>query len=342
MFQRQIEIPTFEEIRAEQPVRADLAAIKAERDELAKDVSAGRSNKLLLIIGPCSAHESAPVLEYVRRLGKLNEKVKDKLVLVPRVYTAKPRTRGVGYKGMFTQPDPEHREDTLKGIRTIRSLLINVIEESGLSAADEMLYPENYAYVEDLLTYVAVGARSSENQMHRLVSSGIELPVGMKNPTGGSIPVLINSIFAAQSAQVFKYHNWQVATTGNPYAHAVLRGRVDNYGNDIPNYHYETVMQLVESYRNTEGGLKNPAVIIDANHSNSGKQFRQQIRIVEEALGNRRYDPDFKSILKGFMIESFLVEGCQKHDLVFGQSITDPCLGWEDTERLVLEIAEKV
>ena len=342
MFQRQIEIPTFEEIRAEQPVRADLAAIKAERDELAKDVIAGRSNKLLLIIGPCSAHESAPVLEYVRRLGKLNEKVKDKLVLVPRVYTAKPRTRGVGYKGMFTQPDPEHREDTLKGIRTIRSLLINVIEESGLSAADEMLYPENYAYVEDLLTYVAVGARSSENQMHRLVSSGIELPVGMKNPTGGSIPVLINSIFAAQSAQVFKYHNWQVATTGNPYAHAVLRGRVDNYGNDIPNYHYETVMQLVESYRNTEGGLKNPAVIIDANHSNSGKQFRQQIRIVEEALGNRRYDPDFKSILKGFMIESFLVEGCQKHDLVFGQSITDPCLGWEDTERLVLEIADKV
>ncbi len=342
MFQRQIEIPTFEEIRAEQPVRADLAAIKAERDELAKDVIAGRSNKLLLIIGPCSAHESAPVLEYVRRLGKLNEKVKDKLVLVPRVYTAKPRTRGVGYKGMFTQPDPEHREDTLKGIRTIRSLLINVIEESGLSAADEMLYPENYAYVEDLLTYVAVGARSSENQMHRLVSSGIELPVGMKNPTGGSIPVLINSIFAAQSAQVFKYHNWQVATTGNPYAHAVLRGRVDNYGNDIPNYHYETVMQLVESYRNTEGGLKNPAVIIDANHSNSGKQFRQQIRIVEEALGNRRYDPDFKSILKGFMIESFLVEGCQKHDVVFGQSITDPCLGWEDTERLVLEIADKV
>lgn len=342
MFQRQIEIPTFEEIRAEQPVRADLAAIKAERDELAKDVIAGRSNKLLLIIGPCSAHESAPVLEYVRRLGKLNEKVKDKLVLVPRIYTAKPRTRGVGYKGMFTQPDPEHREDTLKGIRTIRSLLINVIEESGLSAADEMLYPENYAYVEDLLTYVAVGARSSENQMHRLVSSGIELPVGMKNPTGGSIPVLINSIFAAQSAQVFKYHNWQVATTGNPYAHAVLRGRVDNYGNDIPNYHYETVMQLVESYRNTEGGLKNPAVIIDANHSNSGKQFRQQIRIVEEALGNRRYDPDFKSILKGFMIESFLVEGCQKHDLVFGQSITDPCLGWEDTERLVLEIADKV
>ena len=342
MFQRQILIPTYEEIRAEQPVNGTLAAIKAQRDELAKAVITGESNKLLLIIGPCSAHESAPVLEYVRRLGELNERVKDKLVIVPRIYTAKPRTKGVGYKGMFTQPDPEHKEDTLKGIRTIRSLLLKVIEESGLSAADEMLYPENYAYVEDLLTYIAVGARSSENQMHRLVSSGIELPVGMKNPTGGSIPVLINSIYAAQSAQVFKYHNWQVQTNGNPYAHAVLRGRVDNYGNDIPNYHYETVMQLVESYQNTEGGLKNPAVIIDANHSNSGKRFRQQIRIVEEVLENRRYDADFKKIVKGFMIESFLVEGCQKHDVVFGQSITDPCLGWEDTERLVLDIADKV
>ncbi len=341
MFKRQIEIPTFEEIRSEQPVSEALAQIKAERDELAKAVIAGKSDKLLLIIGPCSAHESAPVLEYVKRLGKLNEKVKDKLVIIPRIYTAKPRTRGVGYKGMFTQPDPEHKEDTLKGIRTIRSLLLNVIEESGLSAADEMLYPENYAYVEDLLTYVAVGARSSENQMHRLVSSGIELPVGIKNSTGGSIPVLINSIFAAQSAQVFKYHNWQVATDGNPYAHAVLRGRVDNYGNDIPNYHYETVMQLAESYNKTEGGLKNPAVIIDANHSNSGKRFRQQIRIVEEVLQNRSYDADFKKIVKGFMIESFLVEGCQKHDVVFGQSITDPCLGWEDTEKLILDIAEK-
>ncbi len=341
MFQRQIEIPTFEEIRAEQPVSAELAAIKRERDGLAKAVITGESDRLILLIGPCSAHESAPVLEYVKRLGKLNEKVKDKLVLIPRIYTAKPRTRGVGYKGMFTQPDPEHKEDTLKGIRTIRSLLLNVIEESGLSAADEMLYPENYAYVEDLLTYVAVGARSSENQMHRLVSSGIELPVGVKNSTGGSIPVLLNSIFAAQSPQVFKYHNWQVATEGNPYAHAVLRGMVDQYGNDIPNYHYETVMQVVEGYNKTEGGLKNPAVIIDANHSNSGKRFRQQIRIVEEVLQNRSYDRDFKKIVKGFMIESFLVEGCQKHDVVFGQSITDPCLGWEDTERLVCDIADK-
>ena len=205
-----------------------------------------------------------------------------------------------------------------------------------------MLYPENYAYVEDLVSYVAIGARSSENQMHRLVASGVELPVGIKNPMSGSIPVLINSIYAAQSPQVFKYHSWQVQTDGNPLAHAVLRGRVDNYGNDIPNYHYETVMKVLEGYRDTEGGLKNPAIIVDANHSNSGKNHRQQIRIVQEVLQNRRFDADFKCIVKGFMIESFLVEGCQEHDIVFGQSITDPCLGWEDTERLIFDIAEKV
>ena len=342
MFRKQIEIPSAEEIIAEQPVPKALADIKRERDKLAIESITGKSQKLIVIIGPCSAHEPAPVLEYVRRLGKLNEQVKDKLVLIPRIYTAKPRTKGVGYKGMFTQPDPEHKEDTLKGIRTIRSLLLHALEESGLAAADEMLYPENYAYVEDLLSYVAIGARSSENQMHRLVSSGIELPVGIKNPMSGSIPVLINSIYAAQSPQVFKYHNWQVQTDGNPYAHAVLRGRVDNYGNDIPNYHYETVMQVLDSYANTEGGLKNPAVIVDANHSNSGKKHEQQIRIVEEVMRNRLYDNDFKRIVKGFMVESFLVGGCQKHDIVFGQSITDPCLGWEDTERLLLNIAEKV
>ena len=342
MFEKQIEIPSAEEIIAQHPVPKELALIKKERDKMAIDVITGKSDKFLVIVGPCSAHEPKPVLEYVRRLGKLNERVKDRLVLIPRIYTAKPRTRGVGYKGMFSQPDPEHEENTLKGIRTIRELLLGAIEESGLSAADEMLYPENYAYVEDLVTYVAIGARSSENQMHRLVSSGIELPVGIKNPMSGSIPVLINSIYATQSAQVFKYHNWQVKTGGNPYAHAVLRGRVDNYGNDIPNYHYETVMQVLESYENTEGGLKNPAIVVDANHSNSGKRFDQQVRIVEEVLQNRLYDRDFKRIVKGFMIESFLVEGCQEHDLIFGKSITDPCLGWEDTERLILDIAEKV
>jgi 3-deoxy-7-phosphoheptulonate synthase len=340
MFEKQIKIPSAEEILKEQPLPASLAAIKRERDALCKDVIAGRSEKLLMVIGPCSAHESKPVLEYVKRLGKLNERVKDKLVIVPRIYTNKPRTKGVGYKGMFSQPDPENKEDILRGIRTIRDLHIHAIEESGLSAADEMLYPENYAYVEDLLTYVAVGARSSENQMHRLVSSGIELPVGIKNSMSGSVPVLINSIYAAQSTQVFKYHDWQVSTAGNEYAHAVLRGKVDEYGNDIPNYHFETVMQVFEGYRNS-GGLKNPAIVIDANHSNSGKRFDQQIRIAEEVMQNRLYDKNFKQIVKGFMIESFLEEGNQAHDLVFGKSITDPCLGWADTERLILDIAEK-
>lgn len=342
MFKKQIEIPSAEEVISAQPISGALKKIKAERDALTKDVIAGRTNKLLVIVGPCSAHESAPVLEYVRRLGKLNERVKEKLVLVPRVYTNKPRSKGVGYKGMFSQPNPETREDILNGIRSIRELHMRAAEESGLTAADEMLYPENFAYVEDLITYNAVGARSSENQMHRLVSSGIDTPVGMKNPTGGSIPVLLNSIYAAQSPQIFKYHNWQVETEGNEYAHAVLRGMVDSYGNDIPNYHYETVMQVYEGYHGEGSGLKNPAVIIDANHSNSGKRFAQQIRIVEEVMQNRVYDAGFKSILKGFMIESFLEEGCQKKDLVFGKSITDPCLGWEDTERLILDIAEKV
>ena len=341
MFKKQIAIPSAEEILAEQPLPASLKKIKAERDELCKAVISGKTDKLLVVVGPCSAHESAPVLEYVKRLSRLNERVKDKLVLVPRIYTNKPRTKGVGYKGMFSQPDPENKENILMGIRTIRKLHLQAIEESGLSAADEMLYPENYAYMEDVLTYVAVGARSSENQMHRLVSSGIELPVGIKNSTGGSIPVLLNSVYAAQSPQVFKYHNYQVATNGNEYAHCVLRGRVDSYGNDIPNYHYETVMQVLEGYTKSDI-LKNPAVIIDTNHSNSGKQHLQQIRIVKEVLQNRLYDKDFKKIIKGFMIESFLEEGCQKHDEVFGKSITDPCLGWADTERLILEIAEKV
>ena len=274
-------------------------------------------------------------------MGKLNERVGDKLVLVPRIYTNKPRTRGVGYKGMFSQPNPENKEDILLGIKTIRKLHLEAIEASGLTAADEMLYPENYAYIEDVLSYVAVGARSSENQMHRLVASGIDVPVGIKNPMGGSIPVLLNSVYAAQSPQVFKYGEWQVSTKGNEFAHTVLRGAVDSYGNDIPNFHYETVMRVFRGYLNADN-MKNPAVIIDANHSNSGKDFRQQIRIVEEVMQNRLYDRDFKRIVKGFMIESFLVEGRQNRDVVFGQSITDACLGWEDTERLIYDIAEKV
>lgn len=341
MFKREELIPTAEEILASLPLPEELKKVKAERDALASQVIRGETDKLLVIVGPCSAHESKPVLDYVERLGRLNDRVKDRLVLVPRIYTNKPRTKGVGYKGMFTQPDPRSREDILKGILTIRKLHIDAIGASGLSAADEMLYPENYAYMEDLLTYIAVGARSSENQMHRLVASGIDLPVGIKNPMSGSVPVLLNSIYAAQSGgQVFKYQNYQVRTTGNELAHAVLRGAVDGYGNDIPNFHYETVMKVIEGYSQT--GLKNPAIIIDTNHSNSGKQYKQQIRIVEEVLGNRLYDKDFKKYVKGFMIESFIEEGCQKEDVVYGKSITDPCLGWADTERLIFDIADKV
>lgn len=340
MFKREELIPAAEEILASLPLPAELKKIKAERDRLASEVIRGETDKLLLIVGPCSAHESKPVLDYVERLGKLNEKVKDKIVLVPRIYTNKPRTKGVGYKGMFSQPDPTKGEDILKGILTIRRLNVQAIEASGLCAADEMLYPSNYDYVDDILSYVAVGARSSENQLHRLVASGIDGPVGIKNPMSGSILVMLNSIYAAQSAQVFKLNGWQVKTEGNPLAHAILRGAVDSYGNDIPNFHYEFVMQVLEGYEKSE--LKNPAIIIDANHSNSNKKFKQQIRICEEVMQNRIYDKDFKRIVKGFMIESFIEEGNQKEDVVYGKSITDPCLGWDDTERLLLDIADKV
>lgn len=340
MFERQIKIPDPEEILAEMPLPQNLRGVKAERDRLVSDVIKGTSDKLIIIVGPCSAHEAAPVLDYVERLGKLSRKVEDKLVLVPRIYTNKPRTRGVGYKGMFSQPDPTKSEDILKGIFAIRDLNIKAMQISGLSAADEMLYPENIHYVDDLLTYIAVGARSSENQLHRLVAGGIEVPVGIKNPMSGSVQVMLNSIYAAQCGQVFKLNGWQVKTDGNELAHAILRGAVDGYGNDIPNFHYETVMQVVEGYAHS--GLKNPAIIIDANHSNSNKKFRQQIRICDEVMQNRFYDKDFKRNVKGFMIESFIEEGNQCEDKVYGKSITDPCLGWRDTERLILDIAERV
>ena len=338
MLEKQYFIPEPEEFIAETPMTATLKEIKKVRDEEIRDVVAGRSDKMLVIIGPCSAHEPAPTLEYISRLGKLNERVKEKLVIVPRIYTNKPRTKGVGYKGMFLQPDPEGAADIARGIRSIRSLHLAAMNESGLTAADEMLYPENTAYVEDLLSYHAVGARSVEDQLHRQVASGIDTPVGLKNPMSGNIIALVNSIFAAQSPQVFKYRNYQVSSGGNPYAHAILRGGVDGAGRDVPNFHYETVMQLAEMYQ----GLENPAIVIDCNHSNSAKQFKQQIRIAEEVMQNRRFDSNFKKIVKGFMIESFLVEGSQKHDEIFGKSITDPCLGWEDTEKLLLDLAEQV
>lgn len=340
MFEKQIKIPEPEEIKDMCPLPQSLVGVKEERAGLIADVLTGKSDKMIIIVGPCSAHSSKPVLEYVEKLGKLNEKVKDKLVLVPRIYTNKPRTKGVGYKGMFSQPDPTKKEDILKGICAIRELNISAMEISGLAAADEMLYPANYEYVDDLLAYVAVGARSSENQLHRLVASGIDAPVGIKNPMSGSITVMLNSIYAAQSGQVFKLNGWQVKTQGNDLSHAILRGAVDSYGNDIPNFHYEYVMQVLDGYQ--KSGLKNPAIIIDANHSNSGKKFYQQIRICEEVMQNRLYDQDFKGIVKGFMLESFLQEGNQKEDTVYGKSITDPCLGWQDTERLILDVADKV
>ena len=340
MFNKKVKIPEPEEITDKMPLPENLKGIKAERDRLVTEVITGKSEKLIMIIGPRSAHEQKPVLEYVERLGRLNDRVKDKLVLVPRIYTNKPRTRGVGYKGMFSQPDPNKSEDILKGIYAIRELNIKAIEASGLAAADEMLYPANIHYLNDLLCYHAVGARSCENQLHRLVASGIDVPVGIKNPMSGSILTLINSIYASQSAQVFKLNGWQVETDGNPLSHAILRGAVDSYGNDIPNYHYETVMQLAENYAKSE--LKNPAVIIDCNHSNSGKKFKQQIRICEEVIRNRRYNADFKAIFKGFMIESFIEEGNQKEDIVYGKSITDACLGWTDTEKLILQTADSI
>ena len=339
MFNKQIKIPEPEEILKTKPLPDSLKAIKAERDKLVTDVITGKSDKMILIIGPCSAHEQKPVLDYVERLGKLNEKVKDKLVLVPRIYTNKPRTKGVGYKGMFSQPDPHKSEDILKGIYAIRELNIKAIEASGLAAADEMLYPANIHYVSDLLSYIAVGARSCENQLHRLVASGIDVPVGVKNPMSGSILTLLNSIYAAQSAQVFKLNGWQVKTGGNFLAHAILRGAQDIYGNDIPNYHYESVMQLSEAYAKSD--LHNPAVIIDCSHSNSAKRFKEQVRIADEIMRNRGYSGDFKKIVKGLMVESFIEEGNQKEDIVYGKSITDACLGWNDTEKLILSIAEK-
>ena len=340
MIERQYFIPEPEEFIAEKPLTPAMKEIKKQRDEEIRNVIAGRSDKMIVVVGPCSAHEPAPTLEYISRLGKLNEKVKDKLVIIPRIYTNKPRTKGVGYKGMFLQPDPEGAADIARGIRSIRALHLAAINESGLTSADEMLYPENTAYVEDLLSYHAVGARSVEDQLHRQVASGVEAPVGLKNPMSGNIIALVNSIFAAQSPQVFKYGNYQVSSGGNPYAHAILRGGVDGSGLDVPNFHYETVMQLEEMYRGSK--LENPAIIIDTNHSNSGKQYKQQLRIAQEVMQNRRFDEKFKAIVKGFMIESFLEEGSQKHDEVFGKSITDPCIGWTDTERLLLDLAEQV
>ena len=335
------QLPSPDEIKALEPMSEEMNKIKAGRDKLIRDVITGESDKFLVIVGPCSADNEDAVCEYTNRLAKVQEKVADRLVLVPRIYTNKPRTTGEGYKGMLHQPDPEAKPDILAGILAIRHMHIRSISETGLTAADEMLYPDNWHYLSDILSYVAIGARSVENQEHRLMVSGLDIPVGMKNPTSGDFSVMLNSVVAAQGGHDFISRGWEVRTEGNPLTHTILRGAVNKHGNTIPNYHYEDIQLLLEKYE--ERNLQNPAVLIDANHSNSGKKYEQQIRIVKEILHSRQIDEDIRKLVKGVMIESYLVEGCQQIGTshVYGKSITDPCLGWEDTEKLLYTIAEQ-
>ena len=338
-FKRKLPVPM--EIKAQYPLTPELSRIKEVRDREIADVFTGKSHKLVLVIGPCSADREDAVMEYCERLAGLQERVSDKLILIPRVYTNKPRTTGEGYKGLLHQPDPEQDEDMLEGVIAIRRLHTNVLANTGLTTAYEMLYPDNYRYLSDLLSYVAVGARSVENQEHRLTASGLDVPVGMKNPTSGDISVMLNSIMAAQHSHTFIYRGWEVKTKGNDLTHAVLRGYVNRRGESIPNYHFEDLEQLYHAY--AAKGLKNMALIVDANHANSGKQYAQQPRICKEVLHSCRHSKNIQSMVKGFMIESYLEEGCQKiGEHVYGRSITDPCIGWADTERLVLDIAELI
>ncbi len=340
-FKRKLPVP--KEIKEQYPLNAELAAVKERRDADIAKVFRGtdEKNRMVLVIGPCSADREDAVLDYCERLARLQEKVCDKLILIPRVYTNKPRTTGDGYKGMVHQPDPEKSSDMLEGVVAIRRLHTAVLSHTGLSTADEMLYPDNYRYLSDLLSYVAIGARSVENQEHRLTSSGIDIPVGMKNPTSGDISVMLNSIMAAQHPHTFIYRGWEVDTTGNDLAHAILRGYVNRHGESLPNYHFEDLESLYRSY--SEKGLKNVAVVIDTNHANSGKKYGEQPRICKEVLHSCRHSEEVRSFVKGFMIESYIEDGSQKiGDGCYGKSITDPCLGWEKTERLVNDIAELI
>ena len=338
-FKRKLPVP--KEIKEQYPLTAELARIKQERDAVIADVFTGKSDKLVLVIGPCSADREDAVLDYCGRLARLQEKVADKLILIPRVYTNKPRTTGEGYKGLLHQPNPEKDADMLEGVIAIRRLHTNVLAETGLSTADEMLYPDNYRYLSDLLAYVAVGARSVENQEHRLTASGIAVPVGMKNPTSGDISVMLNSILAAQRQHTFIYRGWEVETAGNELAHAILRGYVNRHGEAMPNYHFEEMEHLYNAYE--AKGLDNIALVVDANHSNSAKKYWEQPRICKEVLHSCRHSDNIKSMVKGFMIESYLEEGSQKiGEGVYGKSITDPCIGWAATERLVQDIAELI
>ncbi len=327
------------DIKEQYPLKAKVIEKKAKRDAEIRRVFSGESEKFVLIIGPCSADSEEPVMDYIHRLKKLQEKVEDKILIIPRIYTNKPRTTGDGYKGMIHQPDPTDKPDMMKGLLAIRRLHTLAIDETGFSCADEMLYPENYRYLDDLLGYVAIGARSVENQQHRLVSSGMVIPVGMKNPTSGDYSVMLNSITAAQHPHDFIYRGWEVTTTGNELTHAILRGSVNKHGQAIPNYHYEDLIRLFEFY--SAKNLANMGVIVDTNHSNSNKQFSEQVRISKEILHSMRHSNDIKKMVKGLMIESYIEDGCQKiGEGVYGKSITDPCLGWEKTEKLVLDIAD--
>ena len=338
-FYRKLPIP--KDIKEEYPISEKMAEVKAKRDEEIKNVFEGKSNKFLLIIGPCSADHSEPVLDYISRLKKVQEQVNDKILIIPRIYTNKPRTTGDGYKGMLHQPNPDEKPDMLKGILAIRDLHVTALRDYDFSCADEMLYPENFRYLSDLLSYVAVGARSVENQQHRLVSSGLGIPVGMKNPTSGDLSIMMNSITAAQHSHVFLYRGWEVESTGNPCAHAILRGYIDFAGKTVSNYHYEDLLKLSDLY--AKSGLVNPSAIIDTNHANSGKKYLEQIRIASEVVYSRNHNDDIKKLVKGLMIESYIEDGAQAvGEHTYGKSITDPCLGWEKTEKLIYDIAEKL
>lgn len=332
-------LPTPKEIKEMYPISDELLAIKEKNDKEIQAIFTGESDKLALVIGPCSADREDAVLDYISRLRRVQEKVADKIVIIPRIYTNKPRTTGDGYKGMLHQPDPNENPDMLKGVIAIRKLHMKAIEETGFSCADEMLYPENHRYLSDLLSYVAVGARSVENQQHRLTASGLDIPVGMKNPTSGDLSVMMNSITAGQHKHTFIYRGWEVESKGNPMTHAILRGYVNKHGQSLPNYHYEDLMNLLEAYN--KSNLVNPGVVVDANHANSGKKWAEQIRITKEILHSTRVNNDIFKLVKGIMIESYIEDGCQKaEEGIYGKSITDPCLGWEKTERLILDIAD--
>ena len=334
-------LPSPQEVKKEFPLTERMAKVKEARDQDIRAVFEGSLDKFILVIGPCSADLQAPVLEYIARLRKIEEQVKDKIIIIPRIYTNKPRTTGQGYKGMLHQPDPEEKPDMYKGIVAIRELHMAALRDYDFSCADEMLYPENYRYLSDLLSYVAVGARSVENQQHRLVASGVDVPVGMKNPTGGDLSVMMNSIVAAQSSHTFLYRGWEVTSEGNPYAHAILRGYVDFTGRSTSNYHYEDLLRVDELY--AKSNLVNPSVIVDTNHNNSGKKYLEQIRIAKDIVYSRNQNSDIKRLVKGLMIESYLEDGaCKPEEHIFGKSITDPCLGWEKTEQLILDIADKL